>query len=224
MGSAVGHIVSGVVGGGGGGVLGAIGGVAGTVFGGPIGGAIGSAVGNALQGAVGQGVKGALDNLHKEAGMPKFLAESLTKLVDQVVDGLKNKNVPADAQQHVQDKYGKDFENLANELIEKLSSAVKQAKAEGSGSGSDSWMVAIAKAMGKVMGEKAKTLVSLSDRMAANKPADTSPEAKQEAAAASQTMSTEFQATSQEFNLLQTTFSTSIKSIGEAMSSIARKQ
>jgi len=39
-----------------------------------------------------------------------------------------------------------------------------------------------------------------------------------------QRLKTEFQATGQEVNLLQITFSTAIKTMGEGMASIARKQ
>jgi hypothetical protein len=47
---------------------------------------------------------------------------------------------------------------------------------------------------------------------------------KMKAASETQVLNAQFQATGQEFNLLQTTFSTAIKTIGEGMSSVARKQ
>jgi 5'-3' exonuclease len=223
MGSAIGNLVGGVVGGGGG-ILGTVAGIAGTAIGGPVGGAIGSALGNALQGAAGNGVKSALTTLQQESGMPKFLADALTKVVDKVVDDLKNKDVPADAQHHVQEQHGDSLDRLASELADKIINAVKSERAEDSGKGGDSWMMAIAKAMGKAMGEKARSLVDLSDKISTTKAKGTSVEDKQDAADKVQNYNAQFQATSQEFNLMQTTFSTAIKAIGEGMASVARKQ
>lgn len=97
-----------------------------------------------------------------------------------------------------------------------------------------SWMQAIARAMGDVLGSKASRMVELSHEIQALSGAKTAPAPgatqadentrNMEAASKSQQLNTEFQATGQEFNLLQTTFSTAMKTLGEGMASVARKQ
>ena len=230
-----------VMGGGGGGLLGAVGGIVGGMFGGPIGAMIGQAVGNMLQDAIGDAMKQATSTLQKEDGMPKFLADLVNQKVGEVLDGMKNPGVEPGVQQQCQDKYGDAFRSFTDQLAQSIIDSVREQMKKGSGtdgegnktsgnggakgkSTGESWMVAIAKAMGELMGKKAAKLVDLSERIANTNPANDSPEAKQDAAAQMQKLNAEFQATSQEFSLLQNTFSTSIKAIGEAMSSVARKQ
>jgi len=97
--------------------------------------------------------------------------------------------------------------------------------------GAGGWLQAIAKAMGQALGDKAKHLVELSSKMTdlqQAKSTATDPKVKQEedgknAQEFNKTM-TEFQATGQEYSMLNSVFSTAIKSLGEALSSMARKQ
>lgn len=229
MGFSLGGVIGGVFGGGN--ALGAIGGLVGTAVGGPIGSMLGSALGNLMNEAVGSAVKQAVSTLVREAGMPKFLAGAITAAVDKAVAGLRNGGVSPDIAQSAKAQFGKSFEDFASHLAQQIIDAVQSHRKDGEGSGkstgkgsSDSWMTAIAKAMGEVMGDKARKLVKLSTDISAVKPKNDTAEAKMDAASDMQKLNAEFQATSQEFNLLQNTFSTAIKSIGEAMSSIARKQ
>lgn len=90
----------------------------------------------------------------------------------------------------------------------------------GKGKG-ESWLMAIAKALGHALGLHAANLVKLSkqlDTLAGKDQKDPN-----NAAAFQKTM-TEFQAESQLFSMLSNAVSTAIKSIGEGMTSIARKQ
>lgn len=88
----------------------------------------------------------------------------------------------------------------------------------GSGKG---WLVAIAKAMGNALGVVAAKLVQLSNKLddLAGSASDDQKSAKE-----FQKTMAEFQAQSQLFGMLSNSFSTAIKSIGEGMSSMARKQ
>lgn len=237
MGSAVSHLVGGAIGGGGGGLLGTIGGIAGTAFGGPIGGAIGSAIGNAMNGAVGGAVKDATKTLQQEHGMPKFLADTVHKMVGDVLGPLM-KQVDPQVQHAVNN--GADFnkfrDDLSKSIIDQVLKFVKGdgteegGGAKGGGKSGGSWMQAIAKAMGSAIGEKASRMVNLSTQIqdltkgATDKSKLPEGMNQEQAAGKAQTLNTEFQATSQEFNLLQTTFSTAIKTLGEGMKSIASKQ
>ncbi|UNK42301.1 hypothetical protein MNO14_15405 [Luteimonas sp. S4-F44] len=85
-----------------------------------------------------------------------------------------------------------------------------------SGGKGESWLVAIAKAMGAKLGEKAEKMTELSDKLGGL-------DSKKDAKEFSKTQM-EFQAESQMFSMLSNTISTAIKSIGEGLTSAARKQ
>lgn len=101
-------------------------------------------------------------------------------------------------------------------------------KASGGGSGGGrSWLVAMASAMGNLLGKKAARLVELSNKLETlgnkstgsnQKPAD-----EQKNAQEFQKVMSEFQAESQLFGMISQAASTAIKSVGEGMSSVARK-
>lgn len=85
--------------------------------------------------------------------------------------------------------------------------------------GSKSWLVAIAKAMGEAMGNQAAKLVGLANDLSAAAGDDSKAGAQKFSA-----LSSEFQAQSQMFNIMSNTINTSLKSLGEGMTSVARKQ
>lgn len=102
------------------------------------------------------------------------------------------------------------------------SSAVARGENEGvSGGRGKSWLVAIAQAMGNALGTKAAKLVELSNKL--DGLAASSSDNQQDAKEFQKTMA-QFQAESQLFSMLSNAFSTAIKSIGEGMTSLARKQ
>ncbi len=230
---AIGNLLGG--GGGAGGIGGMLGSIGGSLIGGPIGGMIGSALGGMLDGAVGGATKDASRQLVREDGMPKFIDDLVQAKVDEAMSGLDRSRPDGDTKKHCEDEYGDIFKDFQNELTQSIVSAVRnEIKSEGDAAGASSggkasggsWLQAIAKAMGSVMGEKASKMVELSQKIQAQNTAK--PEGdktnQMEAASQAQQLNTEFQATGQEFNLLQTTFSTAIKTLGEGMASIARKQ
>ncbi len=101
------------------------------------------------------------------------------------------------------------------------SSGLQRDKDGVSGKGGKSWLVAIAQAMGNALGTKAAKLVELSQKL--DKLAGKSSDDQQAAKDFQKTMA-QFQAESQLFSMLSNAFSTAIKSIGEGMTSLARKQ
>jgi hypothetical protein len=102
-----------------------------------------------------------------------------------------------------------------------VASSGLQRDKEASGSGGKSWLVAIAQAMGNALGTKAAKLVELSHKLdsLAGKSSDDQKSAKE-----FQKTMAEFQAESQLFSMMSNAFSTAVKSIGEGMTSLARKQ
>ncbi|HVI59400.1 MAG TPA: hypothetical protein VM619_11110 [Luteimonas sp.] len=101
------------------------------------------------------------------------------------------------------------------------SSGLQREKDGVAGSGGKSWLVAIAQAMGNALGTKAAKLVELSKKL--DSLAGSSSDDQQAAKEFQKTMA-QFQAESQLFSMMSNAFSTAVKSIGEGMTSLARKQ
>ena len=249
MGAAVG-VVAGVIGGGGGGMLGGLLGSSllgdlGQMIGGLIGGGNSSGISRVLEGfspaniinatanlvnAInGKGAKQAVDTLAKEDGLPKYLQQEIKKVIDEVFKKFEkptegdlqdklNNATKDDQQKSINDFAKQIIDSVRKQLTEKLSEGAEGSGGKGKKS-AGSWLQAIAKAMGEAMGNRASKMVELSNKMA-----DASKKEGQEGAKEMQSISTQFQAVSQEFNQLSTAFSTAIKSLGEGVTTMARKQ
>ncbi|MDR7270946.1 hypothetical protein J2X20_003604 [Pelomonas saccharophila] len=236
----MGSAVSSVFGGGGsGGILGAIGGIVGGIFGGPLGAMIGQAIGGMLQQAIGNGANSAVDTLVKEHGMPKFLGEEVKGTISKTIAGQlqqSQQGVSHEAQGAAQQNFGgaiKQWESdFANQIVQGV---LDQLRAQGGGSTKGSkgatgggWLQAIASVMGQALGNKAKEMVNLSqqinDASAAKAKAKNGSEEQAKQADEFNKLMTQFQATSQEYNYLNSVFTTALKGLGEALSSMARKQ
>jgi hypothetical protein len=198
--------------------------------------------------AVAEGVQFALSRLLREDGLPAYLGQALQDQVTRTNDQWRVDSggwgPPASAA--CQATWCDGLQALSDELANDIVQSVRQQlQTDGSSAGASnparpsgtSWMQAIARAMGQVLGSKASRMVELSRQMqdlsgrsqtsvgtAANPLDDASRSQQLLDAAESQRLNTEFQATGQEFNLLQTTFSTAMKTLGEGMASIARRQ
>ena len=249
IGAAVG-VFAGVIGGGGGGMLGGLlgssllGGL-GQMIGGLIGGGNSSGISKVLEGfspaniinatvnlvnAInGKGAKQAVDTLAKEDGLPKYLQQEIKKVIDEVFKKFEkptegdlqdklNNATKDDQQKSINDFAKQIIDSVRKQLTEKLSEGAEGSGGKGKKS-AGSWLQAIAKAMGEAMGNRASKMVELSNKMA-----DASKKEGQEGAKEMQSISTQFQAVSQEFNQLSTAFSTAIKSLGEGVTTMARKQ
>ncbi len=239
--------LSSVLGGSGGGsILGDIGGLIGAEFG-PIGSMIGEAIGNMLQKAVSDAVSQAADQLQEQNGMPPFLANMVKDTASEQA-AQNQSNVPAGVQQEAQDKYGAVISDMTNQMASFIASNAAHKHKESGGSGAGGWLEAIAQAMGDCLGQQASALVDLSNKMQGEMPTPTTGStgstgtpgvtgatgAKNttssstggsntaQAAQFNQDM-TQFQALSQQYSILQNTFSTAIKSLGEALTGMARK-
>jgi hypothetical protein len=192
-------------------------------------------VGQAVQECCGEEFRGVQDELVK-------------LIVDAVRDALKGEGAgAAGGAGGAGGKPGTTLEEIGNNNVrngaqgadDEDRAANSKKPGHGVKAGAGSWMQAMAKAMGGAMGEKAGKMVELSNKVsqlnkevadmktkaanAGGKP-DPSAEAKQseQAALAMQTQ-TELQGVGQELSMMQNAFSNAIKSIGEALSQIARK-
>lgn len=138
----------------------------------------GSLINNLMGGAIGDAVKGAVDQLCKDAGMPKFIGDIIKGAVDQAV-GQHHQHCGAEGG-GLGDKLGKPFEDFAKGLMKDITDAFQQYKgdcrkngaegggsngpggAEGGGKGGKSWFVALMKALGEVQNQQAAKLEKLS--------------------------------------------------------------
>jgi len=196
--------------------------------------ALASSVANMVTKAVGQAVTDAAQQLVKESGMPKFLENMVGKVVKEAVQSLlKPSDSEADAA--ASEGVGKDVKDFMKDLTDTI---VKNAQAimeqdkgdgksgkskEGSKKSATSWLEAIALAMGEAAGNKAAKMVELSNKLKELSSAGGGEEAQAKAAKEMNAVNAQFQATSQEFNMLQSAFSNAIKAIGEGMAQMARK-
>lgn len=137
----------------------------------------GSLINNLMGGAIGNAVKGAVDQLCKDAGMPKFIGDIIKNAVDQAV-GQHHQHCGTEGG-GLGDKLGKAFEDFGKGMLKDIVDAFQQYKsdarqngaenaggkgaggAEG-GKGGKSWFVALMKALGEVQNQQAAKLEKLS--------------------------------------------------------------
>jgi len=187
--------------------------------------AIAQAVGGLVQQVAGQAVQQAASQLCKEAGMPNFLQDIVKNIVQQVLGQLNQGGTDHACQDYAKDKFGDAIKHLGEDITKSIVDFTKQIMAgdddECSGKagkkGGGSWLVAMAKAMGKVAGEHAKKLADLSDQI--NSLQGGNGDQAQQASE----LQSQMQAEGQMFGMLQNAFSNVLKSIGEGMSTMARK-
>ncbi len=173
--------------------------------------------------------KTVLDGLQQAmdfAGVPKFLQQQVMDAANGALP--QDSSVDAQQQQACDDHLAPQSQQAASDIGRNLGAETKKCKKEEDeeGGGSGSWLVALARAMGKSLGQKAADIVKKSDQM--NKKIEDSKdlrgEEKAQAAAESTQMSTELQGMNQEFSMLSNAFNTALKNMGEALTTLARKQ
>jgi hypothetical protein len=193
--------------------------------------AIAAAATNLITQGTGGAVNAAVDGLCRQAGLPKFLADGIKDVVNKVVQGLLKQSDPAcdEAVRHHCGTSANDFfTDLTRSIIDAAKRIMEQCgpekgKGKGGKASAGSWLEAIALAMGEAAGKKAADMVKLSNDLNNIKPKSDSQADQQAAALEANKVNAQFQAKSQEFNMLQSAFSNAIKSIGEGMSQMARK-
>lgn len=163
---------------------------------------------NMLGQAVGGAIKGAMDQLVQQ-GMPKFIGEAVKGLVDQIIGSNQKPTEPA-VDQAMQDKFGDQMQTFTDNLTQAIIQDVNEAR-EGeeakSSSGKGGWLVALAKAFGKIADKAAKELEQQGKNLNQENPSEM----------------IEYQAKTQEFSQMMSTFTNAIKTIGEANAQTVRK-
>jgi hypothetical protein len=160
---------------------------------------------NIFQNAFGNTLKGMIDN----SPLPQFLKDAAKDVVDDVLSQSQMETTP-EAQEAVErSDVGTTTADIGSETARRM----------GGGHGEDdeeesNWLVALAKNLGEMQGE------FMDDAMAN---LDTMKEKGKKSKAFSVAQS-EFSANMQMFSLMANASSTAIKSIGEGMTALARKQ
>lgn len=231
MGGAVG-VIGGLLGGGSaGGVLGGLLGGSG-FMGSLIGGSSGILSGLASKFGLDDVVQGitnlAGDFLQKELGnvidslpIPGFMKDGAKNLVAQVI-GNEQVEIPCDCQEAVNEELGDTVKSFVDSIIEWVQQQMQEENEEATqGSGNKggekgNWLMILASALGKQSGEHLKAMVDKGTEIG-DFDATVDPQGYAKVQA-------EFQAAGQMFKLSQEGISTMLKSIGEGLSAVARKQ
>ena len=207
---------------------------------------IATSVANLITQGVGQAVNQAAQQLCQTAGMPKFLTDMIGGLVKDVVGQLTHHSDQG-CDEAAQQNFGGDINSMIEGLVKSITDGAKAIMEQGQGDDckptkggkggkggaqpAGNWLVAMARAMGAAAGDHAKRMVELSNKIndlsSKGKGIDASSDAgkKEQADNAAETSAAqaEFQAEGQMFSMLQNSFSNAIKSIGEGLTTMARK-
>jgi len=167
-----------------------------------------------LQGAIGQGIQGALQQLMQNCGMPPFIGKEIGDIVSKII-GQLTQGGDAGCQQHVQDKCGGGFADFAKDFAKSIVDAMGddvKSKCGGGKGGSGSWFEALAKALGKALDAQSEKVKQLSDAVQGQNASD------------NPSGFTDLQAASQRMSFMMSAADQVIKTIGEALNTAARKQ
>jgi Type III secretion needle MxiH, YscF, SsaG, EprI, PscF, EscF len=165
-----------------------------------------AAIFDAVTQMAGNAASAGVDQLQKEAGLPKFLADAFKDKINEVLGGTSQTG-GAQGDQAAQDQSIE--QSWANQFAQDAQKAKEeQDSASGSpSSGKGGWLVALAKAFGKLADKAAKDLEAMGKNLNSKNPSEM----------------IEYQARSQEFSQMMNTFTNAIKTIGEADASTVRK-
>lgn len=167
---------------------------------------------NMLSKAVEGAIKGAMDQLMKESGLPKFLGNAIKELASEIFGG-GQKSSQAGADKAMQNLYGDTMKAFGEGVMRQLVQDTNDARESESGgdskgtSGKGGWLVALAKAFGKIADAAAKELKTAGENLTSENPSEM----------------IEYQAKAQEFSQMMNTFTNAIKTIGEANAATVRK-
>jgi hypothetical protein len=185
----------------------------------------------------GQAINGAAKQLCQELGMPKFLMDLIGKVVDKVLDECRKPSNPECDRHCGNDRDVQDCKrNLIDELIKGIVDRVKEdikqdgcEKGGGKGGkgGASSWLVALARALGEVAGDKAAKMVELTNKLTelndAGKGLEKGSKEAEDNARESVATQSELSGVTKEFSQFMETISTSIKSIGDGNKAMAAR-
>ena len=156
---------------------------------------------NMISKAVEGAIKGVMDQLMQD-GLPKFIGNAVKDLATKDIGGSQQPS-EAGPDQAMQEQNGADMQALQDNLTKAAVQDVNDSK-DDSGGG---WLVALAKAFGKMADKAAAKLEKMGKELSDKKPSD----------------QLAYQAKTQEFSQMMNSFVNAIKTIGEANVATVRK-
>lgn len=185
-----------------------------------------SAVSNVLGITLGDVVKAAI----AQTPLPDFLKDATSELIDKAVSDSKQ-STSTEAEDSAFDWFGDVVQQAAQDAVDE-----SVGRANDSGAKGGNWLAALAAALGEVAGKHLSNAVELADQIGAMEDIDVS-ESTDPGTAADENatkradqaremtvLQSQMQAETQMFKMTQEATTTIIKSVGEALSSTARKQ
>jgi hypothetical protein len=174
---------------------------------------IGMSLMNMFGPMLGQAVNGAMSQLCQEAGMPKFIADMVGDLAQQAITQMQQQN-PSDPQcdQHVQDQWGGEMNDFASQFCKGIVDDAINNMSHKPNRGAQSWFEAVASALGNALNAQADKVNQLSQAVEGKNSTD-DPKAF-----------TDLQAASQRMSFMMSAADQVIKTLGEALGTMARKQ
>ena len=127
-----------------------------------------NSVGNMLAQGIGQAVTEATQLLTQVAGMPKFVADEVGKIVKGVIDGLQQGGSNPACDHQAQQKCGNSIQDFVKGMVNDIVDAFQNHKAEcdknggAAKGGGKSWFVALMQALGEVQNKQAAKVEKLS--------------------------------------------------------------
>lgn len=181
------------------------------------------AVNNVLGFTLGDIVKTVINN----SGLPEFMKDAANGAIDSAVADSRAPTSP-EAEAETVDAMQQVMDNVRDQATEELEDAAGGQGGRGKAGGGANWLSQLAKAMGDVAGAHLGNAVGLAGRISQLEKIEGTGE---EAVAGRQAQATEMaglqaemQADTQMFKLAQEATTTIVKSLGEALTSSARKQ
>jgi hypothetical protein len=165
---------------------------------------------------------GALKEIIGNSPFPQFIKDAANNMIDNIV-GSNKQQTTSECQAAAKDSdMGEIFSNLGRNIAQQ---GAEEADKKTKGGGAANWLVALAGALAEVQAKFLSDAMDNMDKMKANM-ADKN-DSKKEAATkrdAFITAQSEYQANMQMFNMIANMTATSLKSLGEGLTAIARKQ
>jgi Type III secretion needle MxiH, YscF, SsaG, EprI, PscF, EscF len=169
---------------------------------------------NLISAAFNMATKNATSQLSSEAGMPKFIKDGVNDAADKACGGCQKETSAAATEQVAGasgDAKSKMTESLSKQIVDNVKAereeSEKKTNGQSGGNGKSGWLLALAKAFGKVADAAAAELKQKGENIDKENPSSM----------------LEYQALTQEFNLMMQTFTNAIKTIGEAEGQAVRK-
>lgn len=160
-------------------------------------------------------------------GLSTAVSDSLSDLTATLADASNSRGELTQAVSDLEDAIFDLTMSLTTESTDEASEGEGSSSSASQKGGASNWLVAMARAMGEALGNQAGKMIELTQEMkesTAQEIDDDDTQAQTQQAQEFNMLMTEYQAQSQMYNMLSSSYATAIKAIGEGLAGLARKQ